>query len=207
MTAPLDHQAPAAEAELAGLTSLTLLERVKGREPHAWQRLVHLYGPLVFHWCRRWRLSPEDAADVSQEVFQALATHIAGFQRDGAGQSFRGWLWTITRNKMLDHFRRGQRQPLAAGGSAAQQRLQAIPEQLPEDADESASATGLVHRALELLRGEFEERTWQMFWRATVAGQAPRDIGAEMGVSADAVRMAKSRVLRRLRQELADRPE
>jgi len=183
---------------------LTLLARVKGRDPQAWQRLLHLYGPLVFHWCRRWRLSPEDAADVSQEVFQALATHIDGFQRDGAGQSFRGWLWTIARNKMLDHFRRAARQPNAAGGSDAHQQLQAIPEALPEDCEEEASSTDMVHRAVDLLRGEFEDRTWQMFWRSAVAGQEPRDIAAEMGVSADAVRMAKSRVLRRLRQELAD---
>jgi RNA polymerase sigma-70 factor (ECF subfamily) len=203
----MDRHVPPTASEMPGLTSLTLLERVKGRDPQAWQRLLHLYGPLVFHWCRRWRLSPEDAADVSQEVFQALATHIDGFQRAGAGQSFRGWLWTITRNKMLDHFRRAQRQPDAAGGSDAQLRLQSIPEQLPADGAEEASSTGLVHRAVDLLRGEFEDRTWQMFWRAAVAGQAPREIGAEMGVSADAVRMAKSRVLRRLRQELADWPD
>jgi RNA polymerase sigma-70 factor (ECF subfamily) len=207
MSAPLDRQVPPTASELPGLTSLTLLARVKDRDPQAWQRLLHLYGPLVFHWCRRWRLSSEDAADVSQEVFQALATHIDRFERDGPGQSFRGWLWTIARNKMLDHFRRAQRQPNAAGGSAAQFMLQSVPEQLPQDDDEAASSTGLVHRALDLIRGEFEERTWQMFWRSTVAGQAPRDIGAEMGVSADAVRMAKSRVLRRLRQELADWPE
>jgi RNA polymerase sigma-70 factor (ECF subfamily) len=207
MSAPLDPQAPPTASELPGLTSLTLLARVKGRDPQAWQRLLHLYGPLVFHWCRRWRLSPEDAADVSQDVFQALSTHIEGFQRDGAGQTFRGWLWTISRNKMLDHFRRAQRQPYAAGGSAAQLMLQSVPEQLPQDDEEEASSTDLVHRALDLLRNEFEERTWQMFWRSTVAGQAPRDIGADMGVSADAVRMAKSRVLRRLRQELADWPD
>jgi RNA polymerase sigma-70 factor (ECF subfamily) len=207
MTAPFDRQAPLTRSELPGLTSLTLLERVKARDAAAWQRLIRLYGPLVFQWCRRWRLSAEDAADVSQEVFQSLTAHIDGFRREGAGHSFRGWLWTIARNKMRDHFRRQQQQPNAAGGSAAQLWLQSIPDQLPEDEEEAASSTGLVHRAIEMIRGEFEERTWQMFWRATVAGQAPRDIGAELGVSADAVRMAKSRVLRRLRQELADWPD
>jgi RNA polymerase sigma-70 factor (ECF subfamily) len=73
---------------------------------------------------------------------------------------------------------------------------------LPEDAPEDL--TGLYHRALELVRGEFEERTWQAFWRATVEGHAPADIAADIGVTPAAVRKAKSRVLLRLRQEVGD---
>jgi RNA polymerase sigma-70 factor (ECF subfamily) len=198
MKPPLDqsNQAP------ASVTSVTLLERVKGREPEAWQRLIRLYGPLVFQWCRRWELSPEDAADVSQEVFQSLASHIATFEHGGPNHSFRAWLWTITRNKINDHFRKEKNEPRAAGGTDAQLRLLAVPEQLPDDDASAAATTDLVHRALELIHGEFEERTWQMFWRSAVAGQLPRDIAKEMGVSPDAVRMAKSRILRRLREEL-----
>src|SRR5687768_14357819 len=104
-------------------TSPSLLKRVKADDESAWDRLVALYAPLVFHWCRRWDLQDQDIADIFQEVFQAVATHIAGFRKERRGDTFRGWLRTITRNKVLDHFRRLGREPGAVGGTDAQLRL------------------------------------------------------------------------------------
>ncbi len=183
-------------------TSLSLLERVKARDQDAWRRLVQLYGPLVYQWCRRWRMTAEDVADIFQEVFHAVAVQIASFRSDRPGDTFRGWLWGITRHKVGDHFRRQGKQPIAAGGSDAQQQLLELP-QPPEDDASAVAADGVVQRALDHIHGEFEARTWQMFWRTAVDGQAPKDIATELGVTPDAVRMAKSRVLRRLREELA----
>jgi RNA polymerase sigma-70 factor, ECF subfamily len=190
--------------EVPGTTSLSLLERLKIHDADGWRRLVHLYGPLLYRWCRRWQLSPEDAADVSQEVFRTVLARIADFRRESPGDSFRGWLWTITRNKIGDHFRRQERQPHGKGGTDAQLHLLELPEQLPLDEENAADTTLLVQRALELIRPEFEERTWRAFWRAAIEGHAPKDIAADLGVTPDAVRMAKSRVLRRLRIELPD---
>src|SRR5438105_4437335 len=101
-------------------TSLSLLQRVQGNQPRAWEQLVDLYAPLVYHWCRRAGLGSEDTADVFQEVFRAVAEHVAAFRRDRPGDTFRGWLRTITRNKLRDHFRRRQDQPRAHGGTDAQ---------------------------------------------------------------------------------------
>lgn len=183
-------------------TSLSLLERVQAQDKDAWSQLVHIYGPLVFQWCRRWQLHNEDAADVLQEVFQAVAAQIGAFRRDRPGDTFRGWLWGITRHKIGDHFRKAGRQPQAAGGSDALQRLLETPEQgVPEGDDEAGSS--IVHRALDAIRAEFEERTWRAFYRVTVEGHETKAVAVEMQVTPDAVRMAKSRVLRRLRQELA----
>jgi RNA polymerase sigma-70 factor, ECF subfamily len=140
---------------------------------------------------------------VSHYVCSAVTTKIAAFRREGPRDSFRGWLWTITRFKIGDLLRRKERDPIAAGGSDAQQALQELPEQLSKD-DSDADSRSLIHRAIELLRPEFEERTWQLFWRVAVDGHAPKDVAAEMGITPDAVRMAKSRVLRRLREELPD---
>jgi len=182
-------------------TSLSLLERVKARDTGAWQHLVQIYGPLVFQWCRRWDLSPEDAADVFQEVFQAVATQVSAFRRDRPGDTFRGWLWAITRNKVNDHFRDRGRQPRAAGGTEALQRILELPEPPPPD---DADGDGPVHRALDLIQSEFEPHNWQAFWRVAVEGRAARDVATELGMTADAVRMAKFRVLRRPRQELAE---
>src|SRR5262245_9179854 len=90
----------------SGATSRTLLERVRAGEATAWQQLVNLYSPLVLRCCRRWDLQDQDVADVFQEVFQAVALHIGSFRKEKPGDTFRGWLRTITRNKVYDHFRR-----------------------------------------------------------------------------------------------------
>src|SRR5690348_3168781 len=84
-------------------TSRSLLERLQANDEAAWTRLVVLYSPLVLDWCRRWGLQEHDAADVFQEVFQAVAGHIARFRKERHGDTFRGWLRVITRNKVHDH--------------------------------------------------------------------------------------------------------
>lgn len=188
-----------------GSTSSSLLERTKAGDPAAWQRLVDLYGPLVYHWCRRAYLQPEDRADLFQEVFRAVVAHIANFRKDRPGDTFRGWLLIVTQNKIRDHFRRQKVRPQAAGGSDALKQLGQIPD--VEEADESSAVNQerrLLHRALDLIRGEFEDNTWQAFWRATVEGHFPADIARDLGISANAVYKAKSRVLQRLRTELGD---
>jgi RNA polymerase sigma-70 factor (ECF subfamily) len=187
-----------------GPTSPTLVDRLKRHDPEGWRRHVQLYGPLIYRWCRRGRLGPEDAADVAQEVFRTVAARIQDFRRDRPGDSFRGWLWTITRHKIGDHLRRLQRQPSAAGGSDAHMGLLNLPERLPDDEEAAADFSALVHRAMDLVRAEFAERTWQAFWRTAVEGRTATDVAGELGVTPDAVRMAKSRVLRRLREELPD---
>ncbi len=190
-------------------TSLTLLGRLRGDDPDAWSRLVYLYGPLVRSWAARRGVVGADAEDVSQEVFRAVAGGLPGFRRDRAADTFRGWLRGITRHALLDHYRRTGRQPRAGGGTDFRERMDAVP--APDSAtdpelvaDSPDDSTALYRRGLELVKGEFEGRTWRMFWQHVVDGRAPADVAADMGVSAAAVRQAKSRVLRRLREELGD---
>ena len=191
-------------------TSSSLLDRVKADEAGAWDRLVTLYAPLLYHWCRRWKLQDDDLADVFQEVFKTLVVHIGGFRRQRESDTFRGWLWTITRNKVLDHLRRRSQEAGGAGGSEAGWRLSqvAAPEAAREaDPGEAEALRRLFLRGLELIRSEFEDRTWQAFWRTAVEGRAPRDVAVEMSMTSGAVRVAKSRVLQRLREELGDSGE
>jgi RNA polymerase sigma-70 factor (ECF subfamily) len=184
-------------------TSVSLLERVRDRDAQAWRRLLHLYTPLIARWCSYRGVFGQDADDVQQEVFQAVAMGLDGFHRNQQGDTFRGWLRGITRHKLLDHFRRRQKQPEAQGGTDAQRQMQQLADQdLPEDSADDLSS--LYHRGLELVRAEFEERTWQAFWRAAVDGHSPAVIGADLGVTPAAVRKAKSRVLHRLREEVGD---
>ena len=187
-------------------TSLTLLGRARANEGDAWTRLVHLYTPLVRYWCLRARLQEADADDVVQEVFRAAFAALPDFRRDRPGDTFRGWLRVITRNMVALHFRRHGRFPAGTGGSDAFTRLQEVADpqvDLPED-DSRQQLQGLYVRALELVRAEFEDRTWQMFWLAVVDGRDPADVAAQFGVTPVAVRKAKSRVLQRLRTEIGD---
>lgn len=185
------------------LTSLTLLERVRQRDQDAWRRLVQLYGPLIVRWCSHSGVFGQDADDIQQEVFQAVAAGLENFRRDRPGDTFRGWLRGVTRNKLLDFYRRRDKHPEAQGGTEAHLHMQHIAEPpLPEDTAEDLN--GLYHRALELVKGEFESRTWEAFWRAAIENHSPALIAADLGVSPAAVRKAKSRVLHRLREELGD---
>jgi RNA polymerase sigma-70 factor (ECF subfamily) len=149
----------------------------------------------------------DEAPDVVQEVFLAVATHIGDFHRDRPGDSFRGWLWTITHNKIHDHLRRQKHRPKACGGSSADERLCRIPERLPSNPDAGPPSTddaALVQRVVELIRPEVEDRTWRAFCRLAVDGQPGSDVAAELGMSLRAVYQAKYRVLQRVRQELHD---
>jgi RNA polymerase sigma-70 factor, ECF subfamily len=193
-----------------GSTSLTLIEQIRVRDQEAWKRLVVLYTPMIRHWCRRWGVQGEDAEDVLQEVFQAVAIGLKDFRRDRAGDSFRGWLRGIARNKALDLFRRRGLQ--APGGTDFYRRSLEVPARREGHAEADEEADGpevegaLYQQALIFVRGEFEDRTWQAFWRAAVDGQPPAVIAEELGVSAAAVRQSKSRVLRRLKDVLGEPP-
>jgi RNA polymerase sigma-70 factor (ECF subfamily) len=194
-----------------GTTSVTLLGRLRSDEPDAWTRVVRLYGPLVAYWAERGGASRADAEDLAQEVFRELAGGaLATFRRDRPGDTFRGWLRGVTRIVLLRHARAEARRPHAAGGTDALNAINAVaddgpPPTLPADeADPPAERHALYRRALELVKGEFEGKTWQMFWAVTVDARSPADVAAELGVSPAAVRQAKSRVLRRLKEEVDD---
>jgi RNA polymerase sigma-70 factor (ECF subfamily) len=194
-----------------GSTSRSLLNNARDADPEAWERLVRLYSPLVASWCRRWGIAEQDVLDVLQEVFSAVAKNLRRFRNDRASDTFRGWLLTIARNKVRDHFRRKLQQTDAAGGTDAFVRLQQILDPhldnpLPEPADD-AEFDQVLFRALESIRSEFHERTWQAFWGVVVENRATADVAADLQMSPGSVRVSKSRVLLRLRRELGDIPD
>jgi RNA polymerase sigma-70 factor (ECF subfamily) len=188
-------------------TSLSLLERARANDATAWQRVLELYRPLVLAWCAHQGVRAEDAEDVTQEVFSAAAAALPTFRRDRPGDTFRGWLRGITRNQVLMHFRRNRGEPCAQGGSGARLELENVPDPLggPDDEpDETAAVDQLYRRALEQVRGEFADRIWQAFWRTAIDERPPAELTAELGMTPAAIRQARSRVLRRLKQELGE---
>jgi RNA polymerase sigma-70 factor (ECF subfamily) len=214
MSDPHHGAANGAGPPSSNATSRSLLQGVRAGDTAAWERLVALYAPLILHWCRRWDLQPQDTADVFQEVFLAVAKHIGTFRKERRQDTFRGWLRTITSNKVHDHYRRLGREPAAAGGTEANRRLAQVP--APQSGEEDSAAgqgveaadaateRALYYRTLNLIRGDFAERTWQAFWRVVVEGRSAAEVAQELRMSPGAVRVAKSRVLQRLREELGD---
>lgn len=187
-------------------TSLTLIERARAHDESAWTRIIGLYTPLVRTWCIRSGLQENDADDLVQDVFRSALAGLDDFHRDRPGDTFRGWLRVITRNSLALYFRRKGRAPSARGGSEAFSKLLEVSDphvDLPDD-DSPSELQELYRRALELVRAEFEDRTWQMFWQTVVDDRAPADVAMTFGVTPVAVRKAKSRVLHRLRQEIGD---
>ncbi|MDV6030457.1 MAG: sigma-70 family RNA polymerase sigma factor [Phycisphaera sp. RhM] len=186
---PTDHE-----------TSSSLLERVQSNDERAWQQLTELYGPLVYHWGRHAGLSAEDSADVVQDVFRVLVVHLSRFEKTPSS-SFRAWLWTIVRNKIRDHARARDGKVAALGGTDANLRLLSLPDQPPDEGGDSgiSPTSGLMYRAIQIVKAEVNETTWIAFWRSSVDEVSPAAVAEELDLSVDSVYQAKSRVLRRLR--------
>jgi RNA polymerase sigma-70 factor (ECF subfamily) len=179
-------------------TPTTLLERLRLPEPHdAWERFVKLYTPLLFCWARGIGLQDADAADLVQDVFTALLQRLPEFTYD-RHKSFRAWLRTVTVNKWRETQRR-----TAHGPVTGVENLAELAGAAPDDGFwEEEYRNHLVGRALDLMQTDFEPATWQACWEFVVSGRPAAAVAAELGTTVDVVYNAKSRVLRRLRQEL-----
>ena len=121
-------------------TSHSLIERAQRADHGAWEKLTRLYSPVVYDWARKSGLQPDDASDVMQNVFQTLTSNLGRFERRNGSDSFRGWLYTITKNKIRDHFRTLQGRERALGGTIAQEMMQEFPDSPPDDSSSDGRA-------------------------------------------------------------------
>jgi RNA polymerase sigma-70 factor (ECF subfamily) len=178
---------------LSGFTSTCLIRRLQDGEAEAWEQLVVLYGPLVYSWCRRAGFDQHATADVCQDVFTAVHRRIEDFRFQKDRGSFRSWLKTITKHKLIDARKRPREVSMPADVEAATET---------HSTSTGKPAWGL-ELALEPVRAEFETPTWNSFWQVVVEQKSPADVAAELGLSRAAVYMAKHRVLKRLREFFA----
>jgi RNA polymerase sigma-70 factor (ECF subfamily) len=183
-------------------TSVRLIGSAKASDPLAWTRLVALYTPLLRRWAACLGVSASDQDDLVQDVLACVHRKLGDFRRENPSQCFRAWLRTITRNKVIDYHRSRKRD------GAAEHREPALA--LCDDSDDAADVDQaelsserqmLYERAVAILQSEFRESTWRLFWQVVVEGAAPADVAAANGVQLNAVYLAKSRVLKRLREE------
>jgi RNA polymerase sigma-70 factor (ECF subfamily) len=180
-------------------TPVSLLERLRRpADPEAWARFVHLYTPLLASWASRAGLQDEDAADLIQEVFTLLLRKLPEFSYDSS-KSFRAWLRTVALNKWRERVRRP-----ALPVKGDDQTLAGVAGPDPAEAFwEAEYRTHLVGEALRLMQAQFAALIWQACWETVVHDRPDAEVAAALGMTPGAVRVARFRVLTRLRQELA----
>lgn len=191
-------------------TSHSLLEQLQaGSDGLAWQRWHSLYEPLILGWLVRHRLLPDDRDDLVQEVLAVVVRRIPEFHHNGRVGAFRLWLKTITIN-CLRGFWKAQRNHPHTGTALST---------LDDWADERGTLSQawdrehdrhLIHKLLALLQPDFTPETWQAFQGVVLEGRPAAEVAAELRLTVNAVYIAKSRVLTRLRQEatgLVDDPD
>jgi RNA polymerase sigma-70 factor (ECF subfamily) len=178
-------------------TPVSLLEQLRRPgEQAAWARFVRLYTPLLCLWARRLGLQGADAADLLQDVFVVLVEKLPEFRYD-PHKRFRGWLWTITANKC-----RARRRRPEALVRADDRALDGLPSPDEDPAGEAEYRQYVMRRALQLMQTDFQPATWRAFRECVVEDRPAGEVAAELGLTLEAVYAAKSRVLRRLREQL-----
>ena len=186
-------------------TPVSLLERLRLHPgPADWRRLVDLYTPLIRNWLCRCDLQESDAEDLSQEVLGVLVRELPTFRHDLRTGAFRRWLRTVVVHRVRDFWRARRRRP-----STGSEGLENVLTQLEDPASglsqlwDRQHDQHVVRRLLELIRPDFEPATWEAFRLVQLEGQSTDIVAAQLGLSPNAVRIAKSRVLCRFRQEAA----
>lgn len=184
-------------------TSVSLLDRLRLQpDGDAWTRLVEIYRPLIRGWLVRHGLPPQECDDVVQDVMQVVVRRVPEFRRQRTG-SFRSWLRAITVNCLRDFWKKRRAEPQGSGKSDFAQML----EQLADPQSGLSRLWDQEHdrhvsqRLLAAIRPSFEEKTWQAFQRVVIDGTSASQAAAELGTSVNAVFIAKSRVMSRLRHE------
>jgi RNA polymerase sigma factor (sigma-70 family) len=185
-------------ASATAATSLTLLDRVKGREAGGWEQFCSLYSPLIRWWCSRRGVPASDVHDLEQDVFLTVLGRVEEFLHTGNRGSFRAWLRQITTYKVMEYGRRRKGEPPGEGGTDARERLALVAEPVPREEEETERAL-VVRAALEQVRGKVEPKTYEAATR-TLLGEPTAVVAAALGMTAGAVHVAKSRVLKILRE-------
>jgi RNA polymerase sigma-70 factor (ECF subfamily) len=183
-------------------TRPSLLLRLRDPQDHAaWVEFVSLYEPATYRLLRRHGLQDADAREVMQELLMAVSRSIDRWNPAKERGSFRGWLRLVTRNLVINWLKQSQRRALATGGADLQDLLEQLPAAAePETMEfDREFRRAVFQQASEQVRAEVQPATWQAFWETSVVGASPAEAAQKLGMRVGAVRVAKCRVLARLR--------
>jgi RNA polymerase sigma factor (sigma-70 family) len=188
-------------------TRPSLLIRLRDpRDQQAWGEFLEIYTPLIHRLARQAGLQIADADDLSQDVFRAVSGAIGRWDPDPGRGSFRGWLFRIARNTIVNLLDARRRHPNGVGDTDAQRML----EQLPAPGSDATALfdeeyrRGLFQWAVERIRNEFRESTWKAFWLTAVEGRKAQEVAESLGMTAGAVYVYRNRVVARLRKAIEE---
>ncbi len=169
----------------------------------AWAWFVETYALLVHGFLRRQGLQEADARDVSQEVFLSVAADIDRQESRRPG-AFRKWLYTIVRNRTADYRRRNRPEVIGAGDTQAQEMLAQVSADTGggEKEWDQIYLWHLFSKAASGVKNDFEEPTWNAFWRTCVDEQSAQSVAEDLQMSVASVYMARRRVLKRIQQQI-----
>jgi RNA polymerase sigma-70 factor (ECF subfamily) len=187
----------------APATRLSLLVRLRdARDEAAWSQFVEIYAPLIFGFARKHGFQDADAADLTQDVLQAVSGGIRRLDYDPRRGSFRGWLFTVVRNKLRNAVAARNRPGRGSGDPEAQQLLQELPAREEDEAAwwDREHEQRVFSWAAEQVRGSFQAATWQAFWQTAVEGKTGPEVARALRMSVAAVYLAKGRVMTRLKE-------
>jgi RNA polymerase sigma factor (sigma-70 family) len=195
------------ERRLEPTTRQSLVLRLKNREDQeAWTEFVEIYEPLIYRLAVGKGLQHADAEDLCQDVLRAVSSAIERWDPDPAKGSFRGWLFRIARNLVVNFLSGQARQARGSGRSSVLELLQERPAADPQAEAEYAAEfkRRTFQWAAERVKNEFTNTTWQAFWKTGVENRSIALVAGELGLSEGAVYIARSRVLARLRQRVLE---
>ena len=179
-------------------TRASLLVNIRDpADERAWSVFSALYRPVIYRMARRRGMQDADAQDLAQEVLVSVSKSI-GKLATGPGQpKFRNWLSRVTRNEIVDAFRK-RKPDNAEGGSNAANVLKQSPA-ADETEIEYEYERAIFRRAASLVKGEFQENSWTAFWQTTVVGESVASTAVQVGRSPGAIYTARSRVMKRIK--------
>ena len=186
-------------------TRPSLLLRMRDREDvQAWNEFSEIYEPLVYRLARKNGFQDADAHELTQDVLLAVSSSIDRWDADPSRGSFRGWLFRVARNLMVNLLIKQRRHPQGVGDTDFQQLLveQPDPESLETAEFDHEYRRQAFGWAAERIEGEFQQRTWSAFWKTCVEGKDVADTARELEMSTGAVYVARSRVMARLRKKI-----
>ena len=191
-------------------TRVSLLARLKNPEDQrSWEDFYNTYSRMIYGLATHLGLSDAEAQDVVQETVIKVAEKMPGFQYNPAIGSFKSWLLTIARSRIIDTHRRRQReQARIVSGSLPSSRT-AVIERIADPASlnldviwEQQWKEGLVEAATDRVRRRVSPKQFQLY-DCNVRKQWPAEKVAQLlGVTAADVHMAKHRITVLIKQQI-----
>ena len=185
------------------LTRETLLLRLRDQgDQVAWGEFVEIYTPLLYNYCKKRELAHADASDIVQDVMRSVSLAMENFEYDPKKGKFKGWLFTAVRNAISSHFRKKSRRPETVADTLVLESLESDPQEEEAKRWEQDYQNQLMGWALEKIKGEFAERIWSAFKGTALEHRSAEEVGNDLGMSKNAVGVAKHRVMMRLREKV-----